>query len=117
MPLQANKSIGYKTGARVLIFSMFGFYLLRYPAVLSVGLGAIAGLTSGFIAAWWHAQEDYMTDAPKTAPTAEPNDKALVPSTSQPRPVRYGFGVKTTRAIRATRPGISGFGWPFRRKR
>jgi len=115
MALQANSSLGYKTATKFLIGSMFGFYFLGYSPWLSVGLGLIAGLTSGFIAAWWNAQEDYITDQPAET-EATPLTEIIVPaqkSRDYP-PVRYGFGIKTARS---PRQGIQGFGWPFRGRR
>ncbi|MDX2230622.1 MAG: hypothetical protein NW220_13355 [Leptolyngbyaceae cyanobacterium bins.349] len=115
--------MGYRTGAKMLILFMFAFFLLGYQPFLSICLGAIAGLTSGFIASWWHAKEDYLTDEVTGAELGDGDETNL--EAAQRRPVRYGFGVRTARKTRATRdPGESrgarpsrGVGWLFRRNR
>lgn len=109
--------MGYRTGAKVLVVFMFGFFFLGYSPFLSVCLGTIAGLTSGFISSWWHAKEDYITDE-KTGETVVEGEPGSSSSRLQPRGVRYGFGV---RSARESSGGIArpsrGVGWLFRRNR
>jgi hypothetical protein len=109
--------MGYRTGAKVLILAMFAFYFLRYSPFLSISLGLIAGLTSGFISSWWHAKEDYITDEATGAEIVDGEPGSI--TTPERRPVRYGFGVKSARQGRVeTRARPSrGVGWLFRRNR
>jgi hypothetical protein len=118
MAVQPDSTMGYRTGAKVLVVFMFAFYFLGYQPFLSVCLGAIAGLTSGFIASWWHAKEDFITDEATGAEIRDGAETDL--ETAQRRPVRYGFGVRAARGSReprrVARP-TRGVGWLFRRNR
>lgn len=120
MAVRPDSTMGYRTGAKVLIIFMFGFFFLRYSLALSIFLGMIAGLTAGFISSWWHAKEDYITDEATGAQLVdgEPTSTTGI----ERRPVKYGFGVKFAREGRRTtrspRPDPSrGVGWLFRRNR
>jgi hypothetical protein len=55
-------SKGFGAGIQVWLFFLLAFYLLRYPVPLSIMLGAIAGVSAGFIVGWWDG---------KPAPVAE----------------------------------------------
>lgn len=115
MAVRPDSTMGYRTGAKVLLIFMFAFFFLRYSLFLSVCLGAIAGLSSGFISSWWHAKEDYITDEVTGAEIVE-GEPTTTKGRLQPRPVRYGFGVKSTKDGRAVNPS-RGVGWLFRRNR
>ncbi len=117
MAVRPDSTMGYRTGAKVLILFMFAFYFLRYSPFLSISLGLIAGLTSGFISSWWHAKEDYITDEVTGANLVDGEAGELTPQ--ERRPVRYGFGVKSARAGRteARANPSRGVGWLFRRNR
>ncbi|MDX2242563.1 MAG: hypothetical protein NW224_17890 [Leptolyngbyaceae cyanobacterium bins.302] len=109
--------MGYRTGAKVLLLFMFGFFFLGYTPFLSVCLGAIAGLTSGFISSWWHAKEDYITDE-ATGAEITSGETSASGAGLRPRGVRYGFGVRSARNASGSvaRPS-KGVGWLFRRNR
>jgi len=117
MAVRPDSTMGYRTGAKVLVIAMFGFFFLRYSPFLSICLGLIAGLTSGFISSWWHAKEDYITDE---ATGAEIVNGQSTPVPESRRPVRYGFGVRSARdtrgAVARSSRGV-GVGWLFRRNR
>lgn len=95
----------------MLLIFMFAFFFLGYSPFLSICLGAIAGLTSGFISAWWHAKDDFITDE-----ATETSERTTSSIDRQSRSVQHGFGVKTSREARAAR-AVWQFGWLFRRKR
>lgn len=48
-------SKGFAAGIQVWLIFLLVFYILRYPADLSIVLGAIAGISAGFILGWWEA--------------------------------------------------------------
>lgn len=118
MALRPDPSVGYQAAAKLMVGFMFGFYFLRYTPFLSICLAAIAAVTGGFIAAWWNAKDDYVTDE-AAAPVEEKSDRtasAIISNPIERRPVRYGFGVKSAREIRTSRT-VKMFNWSFRRKR
>lgn len=49
-------SKGFSAGIQVWLVFLLVFYVLRYPAPLSIMLGAIAGVSAGFIVGWWGAK-------------------------------------------------------------
>ena len=44
---------GFEAGIRLWVAGLVGFVLLGYPLMLSIILGAIAGISGGLIATWW----------------------------------------------------------------
>ena len=113
MAVRPDSTMGYRTGSKMLVIFMFAFFFMGYTPFLSICLGAIAGLTSGFLSSWWHAKEDFVTDEV----TGKPLDKEpTTATTSERRPVRYGFGVRTARGTSAPRSAW-GVGRFFRRNR
>ncbi|MEB3292518.1 MAG: hypothetical protein VKJ24_05110 [Synechococcales bacterium] len=46
-------SKGFSAGIQVWLTFLLAFYLLGYPAPLSIVLGAIGGIAGGIIIAWW----------------------------------------------------------------
>lgn len=118
MALKPNSSAGVNVGSRLLILFMIGFLLLGYSVFLSICLGAIAGLTGGFTAAWWNATEDFLTSEEAAEIDGEQEAEAALSTTTPSRRRRYGFGVKPARqARRERRIYWQGFGWIFRQKR
>ncbi|MBM0742852.1 hypothetical protein JOY44_14760 [Phormidium sp. CLA17] len=113
MASQPDASARTTTGARLFIFALLSFYFLGYTPFLSISLGAIAGVCGGFIASWWNAKEDYITDESAQPLTAEESAAITV---AQPRSRRYGMGVKLARQSQAARAKRR-FGWLFRRNR
>ncbi len=78
---------------------------------MSICLGAIAGICGGFIASWWNAKEDYVTDEAGQTPA----EKEAAIAVAQTRPRRYGMGVKLARQPQEARAVKKRFGWLFRR--
>ena len=110
--------MGYRTGAKFLLIFMFAFFLLGYSYILSIGLGAIAGLSSGFMAAWWNAKEDFFTEEETAKAERSQTGDDATGGPLKPRALRYGFGVKLAKDTRNERQQHNGFSWWFlRRKR
>jgi hypothetical protein len=112
MASQPDASARTTTGARLFIIALLSFYFLGYSQLLSICLGAIAGVCGGFISSWWNAKEDYGDDK-----SAEPDssEEGAAITVAQPRPRRYGIGVKLARQPRETRAKRR-FGWFFFRR-
>ncbi|HEY9617096.1 MAG TPA: hypothetical protein V6C64_09655 [Microcoleaceae cyanobacterium] len=114
MAQRPDSSAGTSTGFKLWLFFMISFALLKYPPLLSVFLGAVAGVAGGVIAAWWNAKEDFLVDEPsRQTEQAEVRLSEAEPS----RPLatrRLGFGVKHAR--RRTRANRR-FSWFFRRRK
>ncbi len=114
MAVRPDSTMGYRTGAKLLLMFLFALVFMGYSLFLSVCLSAIAALTGGFISSWWHAKEDFVTDEEAESITVDA--ASGTPTTVQPSPIRYGIGVKSAREGRAIRP-VWGVGWLFRRNR
>ncbi|MBF2027734.1 MAG: hypothetical protein IGS48_13375 [Oscillatoriales cyanobacterium C42_A2020_001] len=114
MAVRPDSTMGYRTGAKLLLLFLFALVFMGYSLFLSVCLSAIAALTGGFISSWWHAKEDFVTDEETESMVVDADSAS--PTTVQPTPIRYGFGVKSAREGRAIRP-LRGVGWLFRRNR
>ncbi len=118
MALKPNTAAGVTTGSRLLILFMVGFLLLGYQPFLSICLGAIAGLAGGFLAAWWNASEDFLSDEEVAKLAGDEEAEATSSIVSSTRQQRYGFGVKPARQARRDRAIYwPRFGWVFRKKR
>jgi hypothetical protein len=63
---------GFKTGLRIWILFIAIFTLLRFPAVLSIGLGAIAAFAAGVVAAFWKADPISEETPPETGKAENP---------------------------------------------
>ncbi len=113
MASQPDSSARITTGARLFIIALLSFYFLGYSQFLSICLGAIAGGCGGFIASWWNATEDYVTD--EFAQPLQTEEGAAI-TVAQTRPRRYGMGVRRARQTQETREKKR-FGWFFRRNR
>ena len=117
MAVKPDAAMGYRTGAKFLLIFMFAFFLLGYSYILSIALGAIAGLSSGFMAAWWNAKEDFFTEEETAKAERSQAGNETSGGMIQRRALRYGFGVKLAKSSRAERQQ-TGFSWWFlRRKR
>ena len=114
MASQPDSSARTTTGARLFIIALLSFYFLGYSQFFSICLGAIAGVCGGFISSWWNATEDYVTDE-STEPVQSEEGAAI--TVAQPRPRRYGMGVKLARQPQETRAAKGRFGWLRRRNR
>lgn len=114
MAVRPDSTMGYRTGSKLFLIFMFGFFLLRYSLFLSICLAAIGALAGGFLSSWWHAKEDYITDEATESTIVE--SESVSPLTVQPHANRYGFGVRRARGGPIARPA-RGFGWLFRRNR
>jgi hypothetical protein len=51
-------SKGFAAGIQVWLIFLLAFYLLGYPAPLAIMLGAIAGISAGFIIGWWEVKDE-----------------------------------------------------------
>ena len=49
-------SKGFASGIQIWLIFLLVFYLLGYQAPLSIVLGAIAGISAGFILGWWEVK-------------------------------------------------------------
>ena len=49
-------SKGFAAGIQIWLIFLLAFYVLGYQAPLSIMLGAIAGISAGFILGWWEAK-------------------------------------------------------------
>ncbi len=117
MAVKPDAGMGYRTGAKMLLIFMFAFFFVGYSPLLSISLGAIAGLSSGFISSWWHAKEDFFTEQETTQAERSNSSSSAIPSKPQVRVFRYGFGVKLAKNSRIDRQNRGGISWPFQRKR
>ncbi len=52
-----NRSEGVAAGLKLWLLFLVGFLLLEYPVLLSILLGAMAGLAGGLVVAWWRTEE------------------------------------------------------------
>ncbi len=55
-------SKGFKASIQIWLIFLLVFYILRYPAPLSIVLGAIAGVSAGFIIGWWAAKPNAVVE-------------------------------------------------------
>jgi hypothetical protein len=91
---------------------MFSFALLRYPIWLSIGLGAIAGLAAGTIAAFWSPEED---GEPIKAEKDAANDQAAAAKLT-PKKHFQKYGVGRLKHHRHPTTAQRRFSWLFRKK-
>lgn len=119
MAVKPDAAMGYRTGAKFLLIFMFAFFLLGYSYILSIALGAIAGLSSGFMAAWWNAKEDFFTEEETAKAERSQTGDDATGGSLKPRALRYGFGVKLAKDTRSDRQQQQSKGswWFLRRKR
>jgi hypothetical protein len=54
----ASLSGGLSTGLKVWLFFLFCFYFLKYSVPLSILLGAVGGLASTVMVAWWKSKDE-----------------------------------------------------------
>ncbi len=121
MAVKPDSSAGYATGGRLFIAFIVVFFLLGY-GYLSIYLGTIAGLTGGFISAWWNAKDDFVTDETTAAVIAEEMEEEK--QGFRTRAVLRGMRLKSNRESRSSRAERDArmnqserkLGWPFRRK-
>jgi hypothetical protein len=64
-------SKGFSAGLQIWLGFLLGFFLLGYPAYVSIALGALAGIAGGFVIGWWEIREE------PPAPEAPPADESL----------------------------------------
>ncbi|MCJ8283411.1 MAG: hypothetical protein MJK14_27410 [Rivularia sp. ALOHA_DT_140] len=60
-PETVASSDGVDAGLKYWLFFLLSFLLLGYEAPISILLGGIAGLSGGFIFAWWGSKEPTQT--------------------------------------------------------
>lgn len=63
-PETVASSDGVDAGLKYWLFFLLSFLLLGYQPPISILLGGIAGLSGGFIFAWWGSKEPTVTKAP-----------------------------------------------------
>ena len=63
-PETVASSDGVDAGLKYWLFFLLSFLLLGYPPPISILLGGIAGLSGGFIFAWWGSKEPTVTKVP-----------------------------------------------------
>lgn len=67
MPLPPPNDVfskGFSAGIQVWLCFLLAFYLLRYPVPLSIMLGAIGGISAGFIIGWWESKSGPIVEPP-----------------------------------------------------
>ena len=60
-PETVASSDGVDAGLKYWLFFLLSFLLLGYEAPISILLGGLAGLSGGFIFAWWGSKEPVVT--------------------------------------------------------
>lgn len=63
-PETVASSDGVDAGLKYWLFFLLSFLLLGYDPPISILLGGIAGLSGGFIFAWWGSKEPTVTKVP-----------------------------------------------------
>ena len=63
-PETVASSDGVDAGLKYWLFFLLSFLLLGYQPPISILLGGIAGLSSGFIFAWWGSKEPTVSKIP-----------------------------------------------------
>ncbi len=63
-PETVASSDGVDAGLKYWLFFLLSFLLLGYQPPISILLGGIAGLSGGFIFAWWGSKETIVTKIP-----------------------------------------------------
>jgi hypothetical protein len=63
-PETVASSDGVDAGLKYWLFFLLSFLLLGYQPPISILLGGIAGLSGGFIFAWWGSKEPTVTKIP-----------------------------------------------------
>ncbi len=58
-------SDGIDAGLKFWLFFMLGFVIAGYATPISIFLGGVAGISSGFIYAWWGSREDTKNQLPE----------------------------------------------------
>ncbi|MBE9041929.1 hypothetical protein IQ235_14190 [Oscillatoriales cyanobacterium LEGE 11467] len=60
---KSSESKQFMTGLQFAAFFFLGFALLGYPIPLSVVMGVVGGTASGWIATWWHTDDQLEEEA------------------------------------------------------
>lgn len=94
-PQSVASSEGVDAALKYWLFFLLGFSLLRYPAHISILLGAIAGLGGGWIIAWWGSKEETRTQL--QVPESEDDDAEQPRERATKQQIR-----KATRRFRRT---------------
>jgi hypothetical protein len=76
LPRNDVLSKGFAAGIQIWLVFLLAFYLLGYPAPLSIVLGAIAGIAGGIIIAWWTSQDPKKEDKPEEVEEGSVEDVA-----------------------------------------
>jgi len=89
---------GVAAGVVYWIFFMLVFRLLGYTNFLSILLGAIAGLATGVMAAWWNPKEEPRRKTRKIAKTTEAGTEVVEEEVEEPKvPLFREYGTFDTR--------------------
>jgi len=51
-------SKGFAIGLQIWLLFLLGLFGIGYPALFSIGVGAIGGIASGFIMDWWLTKDE-----------------------------------------------------------
>lgn len=109
-------SAGTSAGFKSWLFFMIVLSILGYQPYFSIALGAISGLTWGFIVSWWNAKEDFAADEPvhpKPVQVVEKPSEMVIPPLEN-RELFRRYGKHRRQHIR---PAVRRFGALFRRDR
>lgn len=90
--------------------------ILGYQPYFSIALGAISGLTWGFIVSWWNAKEDFAADEPsppKPVEVVEKPAEMVMPQLENRELFRHYRKYRR----QYIRPAVRRFGALFRRDR
>lgn len=97
-PETVASSDGVDAGLKYWLFFLLSFLLLGYQPPISILLGGIAGLSGGFIFAWWGSKEPIVTKVPsQIQQEAETSDDELA------SPVQRANSPRTRRVARRYR--------------
>ncbi|NEO27268.1 MAG: hypothetical protein F6K03_10310 [Kamptonema sp. SIO4C4] len=100
-------------GLGLWLFFLLAFVMLGYPILMSIFLGALAGLSGGWIVAWWK------DDTPPPKPS-KPKEEAKRRYEKRKRNGPGIFAAQKQRRVREKRSPrgrfFLNFPWPFNRR-
>ncbi|MEM6752349.1 MAG: hypothetical protein AAF630_05190 [Cyanobacteria bacterium P01_C01_bin.38] len=96
-PETVASSDGVDAGLKYWLFFLLSFLLLGYQPPISILLGGIAGLSGGFIFAWWGSKEPVVTKVPSQIQREAETDDDLA------SPVQRANSPRTRRVARRYR--------------
>lgn len=96
-------SEGIDAGLKYWLFFLLGFVVLGYQAPVSILLGSLAGISGGWIIAWWQSKEESRTQITQEIPE-KPEEEQSTITVNTRRRIR--------RPVRRYRRSRGGFNFP-----